>query len=86
MAIANDGGAKRILACGQPVTDVAFQSILAWEIGKNVADIGWDPSTWMAQGKPIVLFEPQGAGWRVEPIHASATSRARCANLTRDAV
>ena len=85
-AIANDGGAKRILACGQPVTDVAFQSILAWEIGKNVADIGWDPGTWMAQGKPIVLFEPQGAGWKVQPIHSLATSRARCANLTRDAV
>jgi hypothetical protein len=80
-AIAKNGGAERILACGQPVTEVAFQSILAWEIGQNVADIGWDPNTWIAEDKPIVLFEPQGAGWRVQPIHTGPTSQGRCATL-----
>ena len=65
------------------MTEVAFQSILAWEIGENVADVGWDPSRWIAQGKPIVLFEPDGMGWKVQPIHAAAASRARCANLQR---
>ncbi len=80
-AIAQAGGAKRILACGQPVTEVAFQSILAWEIGENVAEVGWDPNAWMAKGKPIVLFEPQGPGWKVQPIHTLPADQVRCANL-----
>jgi hypothetical protein len=83
-AIANEGGAKRIMACGQPVTEVAFQTILAWQLGQNVADVGWDPRTWIAAGEPIVLFEPQGAGWKVQPIHTPADSIGRCAALTRD--
>lgn len=82
--IAKDGGPKRVLACGQPVTEVAFQTILGWQIGKNVADVGWDPRASIANGKPIVLFEPQGAGWKVQPIHIPVATRARCANLTRD--
>jgi hypothetical protein len=83
--IANEGGAKRILACGQPVTEVAFQPILAWQLGQNVADVGWDPRRWIAEGKPIVLFEPQGEGWKVQPINTSAERSVRCANLTREA-
>ncbi len=82
--IAEEGGAKQVLACGQPVTEVAFQSILAWEIGENVAEVGWNPSAWIAKGKPIVLFEPQGAGWKIQPIHLSAAGPAGCANLKRD--
>jgi hypothetical protein len=79
--IAKDGGSKRILACGQAVTEVAFQSILAWELGQNVADIGWDPNTWIQQGKPIVLFEPSGQGWKVQPIHIPTAKRAGCDRL-----
>jgi hypothetical protein len=79
--IREDGGPRRILGCGQAVTVVAFQSILAWEIGENVADVGWNPDRWIAQGRPIVLFWPQGAGWEVRPIHIPARSRARCARL-----
>ena len=82
--IAKDGGATRILGCGQAVTEVAFQSILAWEIGENVADIGWDPQTWIAKGKPIVLFVPYGAGWQIRPIHIPVSKRASCSRLTRD--
>jgi hypothetical protein len=79
--IHKDGGAKRILTCGQPVTEVGFQSILAWDIGKNVADVGWDPPTSITRGKPIVLFEPYKLGWRVLPIH---TSRADCEQLATE--
>lgn len=79
--IHKDGGPKRILACGQAVTNVSFQSILAWELEQNVADIGWDPSRWIKQGKPIVLFEPQPGGWRVRPIHTAAANRASCQRL-----
>ncbi len=79
--IAKDGGPKQILACGQPVTEVAFQSILAWELGQNVADIGWDPKAWIQQGQPIVLFEPSGAGWKVQRIHIPRGRRASCNRL-----
>jgi hypothetical protein len=83
--IAKDGGPKRFLACGQPVTEVAFQSILAWELGQNVADVGWDPNTWVKQGKPIVLFEPSGQGWNVQAIHTTKAKRAGCSRLSREA-
>jgi hypothetical protein len=79
--IAAEGGPKRILACGAPVTEVSYQSILAWEIGENVADVGWDPPSWISGGKPIVLFEPDQAGWHVRPIH---THGAACSALARD--
>lgn len=82
--IAKEGGAKRIRACGQAVTEISYQSVLAWEIGENGADIGWDSNRWIKQGKPIVLFEPQGAGWQVRPIHILAGNRARCDRLQTD--
>lgn len=66
--IARDGGPERILACGQPVTTVPYQSILAWELNENVIDVGWKPQVWRRVHVPIVLFEPQGAGWQVRPV------------------
>jgi hypothetical protein len=80
--IAKDGGAKHILSCGQAVTTIPYQSILAWEIGQNMADVGWIPSEWIATGRPIVLFQPTVAGWQVRPIHIPAADRARCDRLT----
>jgi hypothetical protein len=61
-------GAERILACGQPVTEVPYQSILAWELHENVIDVGWDPRVWARLAVPVVLFEPRGAGWQVRPL------------------
>jgi hypothetical protein len=77
--IAKEGGAKRILACGQVVSYIGFQSILAWELNKNVADIGWQPDVAIHQGTPVVFFEPKGWGWKVRPIH---THRPGCAALS----
>jgi hypothetical protein len=79
--VAKEGGPKRILACGQAVTEIPYQSILAWEIGENVADIGWEPNAATQQRDPIVLFEPRGAGWEVRPIYTHDTDRARCERL-----
>jgi hypothetical protein len=82
--IAKEGGPKRILACGQAVTEVSYQSILAWEMGKNVSEIGWDPNAWIKQGQPLVLFEPVAVGWKVRLIHIPATNRANCDRLQTD--
>jgi len=82
--IAKEGGRKRILACGQAVTVVSYQSILAWEADENVADVGWDPDAEIKRGAPIVLFEPHRAGWQVRPIHVAAANRTRCERLRMD--
>jgi hypothetical protein len=79
--IAKDG-AKRILACGQPVVSVlGFQSTLAWEIGLNVGNVGFNPSRSIRSGKPIVLFEPHLLGWNVRPIHIPDADRTECNRL-----
>ena len=78
--IAEEGGAKRILACGQAAASYGFQTILAWELRRNISDIGWQPELLRRQGRPIVLFEPSGDGWRVRPIH---TNRPACRGLAR---
>jgi hypothetical protein len=83
--IAGEGGPRRILACGQPVTEVSYQSILAWEMGVNVVDVGWDPAAWIRSGQAIVLFEPHDAGWRVRPVHIPAGNRPGCDRLRKQA-
>ena len=41
--IGRDGGASRILACGQPVSLVGYQSTLAYYVGLNVGNVGYRP-------------------------------------------
>lgn len=95
--IAKEGGSKRIFACGQPVTEVPYQSILAWELDENVIDVGWEPQVWERLGLPLVLFEPQGAGWQVRTfggtfprapaaVRVSADPSATDASLVRGSV
>ncbi|MGB0095841.1 MAG: hypothetical protein WBP81_25295 [Solirubrobacteraceae bacterium] len=81
--IVRDGGSTRIRACGQPVTDVGFQSILAWQTGLNVGNVGYKPDREIRRGHPIVLFKPHLRGWQVRPIHTRAADRAACNPLTR---
>ena len=79
--IADVGGPSRILACGAPVTKVSWQSILAWEMNRNVSQVGWNPRAEIRRGKPIVLFEPRWAGWVVRPVNVPRNRRAACAGL-----
>jgi hypothetical protein len=67
--IAKEGGAKRILACGPAVTEIPYQSILAWELDQNVIDVGWNPPAWTGLGAPVVYFVPIAAGWEIRPMH-----------------
>jgi hypothetical protein len=75
------GGPARISACGQPVTDVAFQSVLAFELGLNVGHVGYHPQRKIRQHQPIVLFEPVGFGWRIRAYHTLPGNRALCAHM-----
>jgi hypothetical protein len=82
--IKRDGGAARIKACGQPVTTVAFQALLAYQIGLNVGNVGFKPGRSISRGKPIVLFRPHLLGWQVRPIHIPPAEQAACGRLRGD--
>jgi hypothetical protein len=84
--IVRDGGAARILACGQPVTDVGHQSVLAWDTGLNVGEVGFKPGKAIDHGNPIVLFHSHHDGWQVRAVHPLASNRAMCARLKTDTV
>ncbi|HWE10901.1 MAG TPA: hypothetical protein VG325_16240 [Solirubrobacteraceae bacterium] len=79
--IAADGGPKAMLACGQAVTEVSYQSILAWELDENVVQVGWQPQASIRRRLPILLFEPKGAGWQVRTLNSPAGKVAQCRRL-----
>jgi hypothetical protein len=72
------GGVAAIRFCGQPTTEVGFQSILAWEMGLNVGKVGYRVKRNIQFGRPIVVFEPPGYGWQVRPVHTRRSKLARC--------
>jgi hypothetical protein len=63
------GGAARLRACGEPLTRLEYQTLLAWELGVNVAKVGFKYSQAIAHGNPIVLFTPVPDGWKVQAMH-----------------
>jgi hypothetical protein len=63
------GGAARIRRCGEPLTRLEYQTVLAWELKVNVATVGFKYSQAIHRGHPIVLFTPERRGWKVQAIH-----------------
>ncbi|MGA9856718.1 MAG: hypothetical protein WBQ18_02580, partial [Solirubrobacteraceae bacterium] len=63
--IDRDGGARRIRSCGQPVSQIGYQSTIAWELHMNVGNVGYNPGHAIRTGKPIVVFRPHKLGWQV---------------------
>jgi hypothetical protein len=64
------GGATRLRACGEPLTRLEFQTILAWTLRLNVAKVGWKYGPAVASRRPIVLFTPKPrGGWVVQALH-----------------
>ena len=81
------GGARHILNCGQPVTDVGYVSSLAWFYHVDVGSVGGlqqhvEAAELRNPAIPKVLFTPlpQG-GWGVQPWHTRPYQVARCAGL-----
>jgi hypothetical protein len=73
------GGAARLNACGEPLTRLEYQTILAWSLRINVVKIGFKYSQAIRHGNPIVLFTPVShGGWRVQALHQH---RASCRTL-----
>jgi len=81
--IADEGGARRLLACGRPVTPLQYQSTLAWELGVNVGTVDYALASAEAGRRPVVLVKPSGGGWNVRAINPSAAATSGCARLDR---
>jgi hypothetical protein len=80
-AISRLGGAARLNACGEPLTRLEYQTILAWTLRINVVKIGFKYTQAIDHGNPIVLFTPAShGGWRVQALHQR---RASCRTLPR---
>jgi hypothetical protein len=77
------GGPSRILGCGHPVTEVGFQSALAWDLGMNVGKVGYKPGREIRSGRALVFFKPLSLGWQVHPIHLPAARHRACAQAMR---
>jgi hypothetical protein len=64
------GGAGRFRPCGEPLTRLEYQTILAWNLHVNVATVGYKYEPAIHSGRPIVLFTPVSTGgWRVQALH-----------------
>jgi hypothetical protein len=75
------GGPARLAPCGEPLTRLEYQTILAWTLHHNVAAVGFKYGEAISHGNPIVLFTPlpQG-GWLVQAVHQRLP---RCQGLPR---
>jgi hypothetical protein len=65
------GGAARLRACGEPLTRLQYQTMLAYTIGDNVNQVGFKYGQAIAHGNPIILFTPYPThiGWLVQGLH-----------------
>jgi hypothetical protein len=73
-AIAALGGPARVLACGHPVLNVEYVSIMGWYLHRNTGLIGYRPKIELAKPRPDVLFSALENGWGVTPHHQPAAS------------
>jgi hypothetical protein len=64
------GGPARFEPCGEPLTRLEYQTLLAWTLRRNVARVGFKYGPAIHSGRPIVLFTPTSrGGWRVQALH-----------------
>jgi hypothetical protein len=64
------GGPDRFKQCGEPLTRLEYQSIVAWTLRINVATVGFKYGQAEAHGNPLVLITPSATGgWTVQPVH-----------------
>jgi hypothetical protein len=81
------GGARHITNCGQPVTDVAYVSALAWLYHLDVGSVGGlqqhvEGAELRNKSLPKVLIRPVASGgWSLLPWHIRPSQVARCGGL-----
>jgi hypothetical protein len=76
-------GASHILACGQPNIGIAWQSILAWDIGTNTGVLYFSAKAEQEHAFPIENMYTHSYGWEFFPSDwTNSTQAARCRGLT----
>jgi hypothetical protein len=70
--ISRAGGAAKIRACGEPLTRLEFQTVVAWQLRVNVARVGFKYGKAISSGRPIVLITPGKSGWTLRGVHQHA--------------
>jgi hypothetical protein len=70
------GGAARLRGCGEPLTRLEYQSVLAYTLRVNVSHVGFKYAQAIVHGNPIVMFTPfpTGVGWVVQAMHQVSRS------------
>jgi hypothetical protein len=69
------GGATLLRSCGEPLTRLEFQTILAWTLRRNVAQVGFKFGPAIASRRAIVLFTPTSHGsWVIQALHQRAAA------------
>jgi hypothetical protein len=77
------GGYQAIRACGHPVTNTEYASLLAWLTKLNVGNVGYLPKREMKKPYPIVLFTELPDGWETHTYHAHTPAiKAACSRVT----
>jgi hypothetical protein len=75
------GGPGRLRACGEPLTHLEYQTVLAWTLHVNVAAIGFKYGRAIRRGRPLILYTPvPSGGWQVEARYQRSP---RCLTLPR---
>ena len=74
-------GAGKIRACGHPDVGIAFQSILAWDIGTNTGWLYYSRKHEREHPHPIVNLYPHSYGWQVVPGDTTPATHAACQGL-----
>ena len=68
------GGPERVQACGWPVLNVEYVSVMGWYLHRNTGVIGYRPKIELAKQRPDLYFTPLRNGWSVTPNHQPAGS------------
>jgi hypothetical protein len=68
-ALSAAGGAPLVRACGEPLTRLEYQSIVAFTLGVNVGQVGWKYGPAIHSSRPIVLITPGHGRWKVQALH-----------------
>ena len=66
------GGPESVQACGWPVLNVEYVSIMGWYLHRNTGVIGYRPKIELAKKRPDLYFTPLPNGWTVTPNHQPA--------------
>ena len=73
-ALSAAGGAALVRACGEPLTRLEYQSIVAFTLGVNVAHVGWKYAPAIHSSRPIVLITPGHGRWKIQALHQRSSA------------